>query len=183
MPRVGFSGLRYALLTADDSSTLTYGTPVLMPQAVELKVTRNSNVAKNYADDGVSAVSFSAGDSDVELTIGKFDVDLRAALTGRTVTAGRMDVTGAESPYVALGWVATKDDGKHEWHWLLKGKFAQPDDSYKTKGENTEFQNYTLKGSFAITEKTGKSEAIMDESSGSYVAESGATFIATVPTT
>lgn len=183
MPRVGFSGLRYALLTADTSSALTYGEPVLMPQAIELKITRNSQTAKNYADDGVAAVSFSAGESDVELTIGKFDIDLRAALTGRTVTAGRMDVTGAEPPYVALGWIATKDDGKKEWHWLFKGKFSQPDDNYKTKGENVEFQNYTLKGSFANTEKTGKSEAIMDESSSSYVADSGATFIATVPTT
>ena len=56
MPRVGFSGLRYALLTADTSSALTYGEPVLMPQAIELKITRNSQTAKNYADDGVAAV-------------------------------------------------------------------------------------------------------------------------------
>lgn len=183
MARVGFSGLRYALQTADTVSTLTYGTPVLMPQAISLSVKRNSLSVKNYADDGVAGVSFSAEEADVELTIGKLGVDLRAALTGRTVTAGRMDVNDAESPYVAIGWITTNDDGKKEWHWLTKVKFAQPSDEYKTKGEKTEFQNYTLAGSGALTTKTGKSELIMDESSSSYVADSGATFIATVPTT
>ena len=184
MARVGFKGLRYALVTADTAEALTFGTPVLIPQAISMTVTRNSEIVKLYGDDGVCAIDSSAGDSDVEIEIGKLGVDLRAALTGRTATNGRLDISNsAAQQYLALGWIAQNDDGNLEWHWLLKGKLSEPDDSYKTKGDKTEFQTYKLKGSFANTTKTGKSELIMDEGGTGYVAASGATFIATVPTT
>lgn len=182
MAKVGLSGLCYAPLTADTAAALTYGSVAPIPQVISLSVKRNQETVKLYADNGLVAVDFSAGDADVEIELGKMSVELRAALLGLTATAGLLKKGNiASSLYVALGWIEHREDGTKAYHWLLKGKFADPDDDFKTKGEKTEFQTFKLKGSFCNTTNNGNAEHILDESGTGYVTGSGATFIASAP--
>lgn len=183
MAKVGVSGLRYALQTADTSSTLTYGTPVLIPLVAAVDVKTGKDTATLFADNGPAESSSALGEITVDIEIADLSLEVYAALLGHSVTAGVMTSHANDSaPYVALGWEGLKANGKKRWVWLLKGQFSEPDDTYKTKTDKVEFQTAKLSGKFVITAKNGQWKQTTDEDATGYVAASGATFIATVPT-
>ncbi|MDT2276123.1 hypothetical protein P7H20_16600 [Paenibacillus larvae] len=45
-----------------------------------------------------------------------------------------------QAPYVAFGYQGSESGNAHTYVWLLKGKFALPEESRKTKGESIEYQ-------------------------------------------
>ena len=60
MAKIGVSGFRYALQTADTSSTLTYGTPVLVPGvvAIDVKTGKDQTTLLNHADMVANSLHF-----------------------------------------------------------------------------------------------------------------------------
>lgn len=183
MAKVGVSGLRYALQTAD-GATLTYATPVLMPLVAAVDIKTGKDTATLFADNGPAESSSALGEITVDIEIADLSLEVYAALLGHTITAGVMKSAANDSaPYVALGWEGLKSNGKKRWVWLLKGQFSEPDDTYKTKTDKVEFQSAKLSGKFVITEKNSQWKQMTDEDATGYVAASGATFIAAVPTT
>lgn len=184
MAKVGVNGFRYALQTADTSSTLTYGTPVLVPGVASIDIKTGKDTATLFADDGPYESSSALGEITVDIDLADLSVEVYAALLGHTVTAGVMKSVSTDSaPYVAIGFIGNKSNGKKRWVWLLKGQFSEPDDTYKSKTDKVEFQTQKLSGKFVITAKNGQWKQMTDEDATGYVAASGATFIATVPTT
>lgn len=184
MAKIGVSGFRYAVQSADTTSTLTYGTPVLVPGVVAIDIKTGKDQTTLFADNGPFDSASALGEITVDLELADLSVEVAAALLGHTVTAGVMKSHADDvAPYVAIGFQGLKANGKKRWAWLLKGQFAEPDDSYKSKGETVEFQTQKLTGTFVVTAKNGQWKQMTDEDATGYVAESGATFIATVPTT
>jgi len=184
MSKIGVSGARYAIQTVDTGSTLTYSAPVLLPGIVEVDVKTAKDQATLYADNGPFDSASALGDISVDIEVADLSLEAYAALLGHTITAGVMTSNANDTaPYVALGFVGQKANGKNRWVWLLKGQFAEPDDTFKTKADKIDFQTMKLTGAFIITTKNGNWKKTTDEDAVGYVAASGATFIATVPTT
>ena len=184
MAKIGVSGFRYATLTTDTSSTLTYGSPVLVPGIVSLDIKTGKDTTTLFADNGPFGSASALGEIEVELDLADLSLEVYAALTGHTLANGVMKSHANDvAPYVAIGFEGLKANGKKRWVWLLKGTFAEPDDAYKTKGETVEFQTQKLTGKFVVTAKNGQWKQTTDEDATGYVEGSGATFIATVPTT
>ena len=184
MAKIGVSGFRYALQTADTTSALTYGSPVLVPGVVAIDVKTGKDQTTLFADNGPFDSASALGEITVDLELADLSLEVYAALLGHTVTAGVMTSHANDvAPYVAIGFEGLKANGKKRWVWLLKGQFAEPDDTFKSKGETVEFQTQKLTGTFVVTAKNGNWKKTTDEDATGYVAESGATFIATVPTT
>ncbi len=184
MAKIGVSGFRYALQTADTPSTLTYGAPVLVPGVIAINIKSGKSITTLSADNGPYETASALGDIEIEIDLADLKIEDKAALAGHTITNGVLKAHANDvAPYVAVGFESLKANGKKQWVWLLKGTFAEPDNNNKSKGETVEFQTQKLAGKFVITAKNGQWHQMTDEDAIGYVEGSGATFIATVPTT
>ena len=183
MAKVGIQGFRYALQTADTVAALTYSDPVLVPGVVSVDIKTGKDTATLFADDGPFETASALGEITVDIELADLSLEVQAALLGHPLTNGVLKPASADAaPYVAIGFVGTKANGKKRWVWLLKGQFGEPDDTYKSRTDKIEFQTAKISGKFVITTHNGQYKQVTDEDATGYVAASGAAFIAAVPT-
>jgi phi13 family phage major tail protein len=177
--QVGLSDLYYALLIKDDSTGVTYDTPVKIAGAINAKISPKTNTETLYADDGAAETATAMGEIDVEIQTKDIDLATQAALLGHTVSNGVILKSNTDNaPYVAIGFRSVKSNGKYRYIWLYKGKFTLPDQEYKTKEDKPTFQTPTIKGTFVKREKDGLWQAIGDEDETGFTA--GATWFTSV---
>jgi phi13 family phage major tail protein len=147
----------------------TYGTPVVIPGLMEVKLDMKVEESKLIGDGQTRVIVNTEGDITIEATVNKFPLKDRAALLGRTFDETKGTLLTKESdtaPYVACGFMIELDDGKNAYTWLYKGRFMQPSESYKQKEDGkVTFSTPTLKGTF-ITDDDGEKGIVMDESEG-----------------
>ena len=90
--------------------------------------------------------------ADVTLNTSRLPIAAHEVMFGHTVGDGDDEVTfnaSDESPYVGFGFYVTeKVNGvkKYTASWLPKVKFSEGQESYKTKGDNIEYQTPTITG-------------------------------------
>lgn len=151
--RIGVDNLVYAPLTKDTDTELTYGVVKKLPGVMKISINPNSSTETAFYDDGPGESASTLGDIEVEIEKAELSIDERAALLGHELTEKGVLVYGAadSAPYVALGFRTLKSNGSYKYVWLMKGKFAEPEDSNETKGDSVSFQSDTLNGSFAKT--------------------------------
>ncbi len=156
----------YAVL---DATAGTYGTPVVIPGLMEVKLDMKVEESKLSGDGKTRIIVTTEGDITIEATVNKFPGKDRAALLGRTYDSTKgtlLTKEGDIAPYVACGFTIDLDDGKKAYQWLYKGKFSQPSESLKQKEEGkVTFSNPTLKGTF-IADDDNEKGITMDESEG-----------------
>ncbi|MCL6443927.1 MAG: phage tail protein [Alicyclobacillus sp.] len=148
---IGMDQIHYAVLTADDGTSITYDTIKTIPGAVSAKITTNVNSATNYGDDGpLETASVTTGIT-VDIQVADLPMEARADLLGNTLstTDGTLTEKGTDlAPYVAFGFRSRKANGKYRYVWLVKGRFTPPEDDYQTKNDNITFQNPSISGTF-----------------------------------
>lgn len=147
MALVGLKDIHVALLNDG-----TYEVPKKLAKAIEAKITPNSSSVTLYADDGAAETASSMGDIEVELNIDDLPSDKYALIMGKTVNSDGVivDNTSDVAPYLALGFRSAKSNGEYRYVWLYKGKFELSEETYKTKGEEVEFQTPTIKAKFLV---------------------------------
>ncbi len=167
---VGLRDLHYALLTADDNTTLTYETPVKIAGVISAKITPTMNTATLYADDGPDEVAEVLGEIGLELQAKDFPLATQAVLLGHTIDNNKVIIKKASdvSPYLAIGFKSIKSNGKFRFIWLYKGKFQLQDQEYKTKEDTPAFQTSTLQGTFVKRVKDKKWQSIGDEDAAGF---------------
>lgn len=178
--QVGLRDLHYATLTKDDASGVTYGTPVKIAGAINAKISPKMNSATLYADDGPDEVASALGEITVELQVKDLGLATQAALLGHTVGTDKVMLKNADdvAPYVAIGFKSLKSNGKFRYVWLYKGKFQLPEQEYKTREDNPEFQTPSISGTFIKRQKDGAWQAIGDEDDTGFTG--GATWFTAV---
>lgn len=150
---VGLKDLYFAKLTQDDSTGVTYETPVKLAPAVTARITPQVETATDYGDDGPTETATSLGGVEVEIETTALPLDKQATLLGHTYQNGMLvKNAGDVAPYVALGFRSPKADGTELFVWLYKGKFSPVEMQLQTKGENVEFQHPTIQGTFVKRE-------------------------------
>jgi phi13 family phage major tail protein len=147
---VGLKNLHIATLTTDTPTAATYAAPVILARAIEAKITPSVNSTTLYADDGAAAVTSALGEVELELNIDALSTANQALLLGHTINADKVLVKKSTdiAPYVAVGFSSANDDGTQKYVWLLKGRFELPEQNFKTKGSEVEFQTPTIKAKF-----------------------------------
>lgn len=143
--RFGLKNVHYAPLSIADNGTFTFGTPVPIPGAVNMSVSKSGETAEFYADDGVY---FELGDN------GGYDGDLEIALIPdafRVYAMGEtMDDNGVltEQSVPTLGHFALlfefTGDKNAVRHVLYNCTATQNDVAGKTREKNIEVQTETL---------------------------------------
>lgn len=149
--RIGVSDLHYALLTKDDpKDAIEWGTPVRIVNLIEVEMNENVSTNTLFADDGAAITATTTGELEVTLNVAEIDIATEAALLGKTVDSKGvlLSSTGDQAPWVAMGFKSLMENGKYEYVWLYKGKFARSSQTYTTKGDAVEFQTDTITGKF-----------------------------------
>jgi phi13 family phage major tail protein len=137
---VGLANLYYALITKDDSTGYTAGTPKRLSYAAEASGEPKQDSKTQYADNQPFDALYVEGESEYKLKITGLPAETQAEITGRAfdATTGRVYDNGGTPPYVAFGFEAMKSNGKKRFYWFLKGKFSAPKEEAATKSDKAE---------------------------------------------
>jgi phi13 family phage major tail protein len=158
-PQIGIEGVVYAVLI--ESSDVVGGTPVYGPVgqlagAMKFNMKPNGQLATLYADDFVAFVANSVGKRQVSLDLYDVLPAAYAAILGMSLQNGAyVESSLDQSPYVAIGYkvLLAGLDGNgnkiYRYRWLLKGKFAKPDEGADTKADTIKYQQITMTAEFA----------------------------------
>jgi len=172
MVQIGLSDFHYAILTDDPiGGSAAYENPVKVPGIISAGINPNAALETLYADDGPSEVATSLGNIEFTLSMKDLDLETQAALLGHTVSNGVLIKKSTDvPPWVAVGFKSQKANGKYRYVWLLKGKFAQPQTNYQTKGETVEFQPPEISATFAKRDSDNMWQRIGDEDAPNWPA-------------
>ena len=161
MATIGLDKLYYARITENDNGEETYAAPKQLAKAISAELSVEVAEAILYADDGASEIvkEFKSG----TLTLGIDDLgnETAAALTGATVDSNGVLISASEdggSP-VAIGFRAARSNGKYQYFWLYRVKFALPTATLNTKGDSITFSAPSIEGTILRRNKpdtTGK---------------------------
>jgi phi13 family phage major tail protein len=146
LPRIGVDQAYYCLLTQDDSSGVTYGSPTRMQGVNSISYNPNSQMEVYYADDGAYTSASQDGDIDLTVNIADLDPSVYAEILGVTRGAnGVIDESKTDNPpELAFGYRTQKSNGEYRFIWVLKGKFSKPAVEAQTKGSSINFQGTEL---------------------------------------
>ena len=152
MATIGLDRLFYAPITeAPNTGEETYGTPVMLSEAISADLSVSLAEAVLYADDGPSETvkEFASG----TLSLGVKDIGraVAAHLTGARVDGNGVLVSSSEdiSKPVAIGFRARKANGKYRYFWLYHVLFGVPSTNLATKGDSITFSTPTIVGTIS----------------------------------
>lgn len=149
MAQVGLKNIYYAVMTIGSGGAETYGTPKKIGNAVSVDISPEIDTTSLYGDD--MAVATDINFKDVTVTIETTDIPLedQAALLGHTYSDGALTAKMTDDPpYVGLMFESQKHDGGIRCVKLMKGKFAESQETINTKGESIDYQVPQLEGKF-----------------------------------
>lgn len=157
--KIGLKYFKYSKVTVTEdgngNETESYGTVKTAAKAMTLNVSINRSNAKGYADDAAAESDLSFIDGSMTLEGDDLSNETIADLCGATLDGGQSgtgDLTFKEddSPsYVRWGTIVPMvKNGARAWIGLIfaRVKFASPEDTYQTKGQNVEFRGWSLQG-------------------------------------
>lgn len=147
---VGLQDIYYAVLTKDDATGVTYSAPKKLSAAITANVTPSVESATLFGDDAPIVTANALGSITVEIGIADIPFADYVTLLGAKVDAKGMLIDNADdqAPEVALGFRRSMSDGSFVYTWLLKGKFALPNEEATTKQGSVTFQTPTMTGTF-----------------------------------
>lgn len=162
--QIGLEHLVYAIMHDDG---ITYDTPKLLSPAIEAKITPKTNSDTLYADDKSVENATTLGEIDVELQTQDVPLQAQADLLGHKIDSkGVLVHSGTDdTPYVAIGFKSKKGDNTYRFVWLLKGRFQEIEEDYKTKEDKANFATPSLKATF-VTRDDDNWKFIADENNG-----------------
>ena len=153
MSKVGVSDFKYAIMSKDDETGVTYGNFVSIPGLNHIEVTPNSNTATNYGDNAPMEVATAMGDVTIAIDSVLLPQKDEAALLGHEIdstTKAMIYNAEDEAPYVAIMFTGLNADGKRSFVKVLKVKFQEIAETYDTKTDTPNFQNPHIEGAAAV---------------------------------
>lgn len=137
---IGVSDVYAALVTADSSGGMTFGTPFKVAPVAEVTVEPKSELKTQYADNIPYDVMSSEGESELKFKFTNIAAEIVALILGRVLDAstGRVYDDAGTPPFIALGFRALKSNNKYRYYWFLKGRFSAAAESFATKTETAE---------------------------------------------
>lgn len=161
MATIGLDKLYYATITENDKGEETYAAPKQLAKAISAELSVEVAEAILYADDGASEIVKEFKSGTLTLSIDDLGNETAAALTGATVDSNGVLISASEdggSP-VAIGFRAARSNGKYQYFWLYRVKFALPTTTLNTKGDSITFSTPSIEGTILRRNKpdtTGK---------------------------
>jgi phi13 family phage major tail protein len=172
--KIGLRDVHYAILGKDDEDGASYGAPVKMVGAITANINPNPSSETLFADDGPMETASQLGEIDLELNMADLPLSVQAVLLGHEIANGiLLRKSTAIPPWLAIGFKSIKTNGKWRYAWLVKGKFAEPEQSHQTKEDTINFQTATITGKFVKREYDDVWIKQADEDEDGYAEETG----------
>ena len=145
----GLSNVFAAEVTKDENAEggYVFGTPFHLIPAGEMSRTASSEKTNVFFDNAVFYQSGSESATEISITGAALRPADVARLTGKHVdseTGAVLDTGEYTEKYFAVGGETENVDGTKELFWFLKGTFAIPEQTDKTKDETTDTNGMTL---------------------------------------
>ena len=180
MSLVGVSNLHIAVITTEETAAAAavYGTPVAIPGTIQIDVNPNSVTGTLYADNGAyEAAQSGLGDGKITINTADLDLATQALILGHTVTKGVLTkLTSDKAPYVALRFEFEKASGATRFVSVPKVKFAESDESVKTKDNSITFQTAKCEGKIVQRKNDKMWYKCADTDAEGYEATTGSTW-------
>jgi phi13 family phage major tail protein len=144
---IGVDNLVYALLTKDDSTGYTAGTPKVLAPAAEVAAAATVNKLTTYYDNVASNTYVTEGETEIKAVVANIDAKAMAEILGKffDVTTGRViDAGSANPPACALGFRYNMGSSGYRYYWFLHGTFAGGEEAATTKKDDVDVKNYEL---------------------------------------
>lgn len=148
---MAYIGLRNPIIGKRTAAN-TYSDALALGKAVSMEITPNFAEASLYADDGQAEYVKEFSNADVTLGTSTIPAKLFNVMFGHTVGDTDSTITynkDDQNGYVGLGVIAPSivDDARgFDALFLPKVKFADPADSFETKGESVTFKTPSISG-------------------------------------
>ena len=147
---VGVKDFVYAALTANtDTATVApaYGTVYSIPGINQANYNANGSLTRLYGDDGVFAAAETTGDQTLSIDLADIPDADKARLLGHTYANGALSQSSSDtSPYVAVGFKLSLDNGAYRYVWFAKVKFSKLNQDATTKESSVSYQTQMMEG-------------------------------------
>lgn len=142
----------------EDANGFTGGKWRRLFGAQSVVVTPNESSEAHYYDNRPAIQIDTEGAIDVAMTVSIPELETKAWIDGKTLTAGGQYVgTPKKNGYKAVCFIGEKDDGTEELNIFYKGKFTGGETTHNTKDDGTEATNTTYNfGSIFTTNNIAK---------------------------
>lgn len=150
---MAYVGLAKPLIAGlKDETAKTYEKAFYCGKAIQIDITPQYAEGSLYADNVKCEYDKEFKYADVTLNTTTLPKEAHEVMFGHTAGADDGNITfkaDDESGYVGLGFVVSeKVEGKRKYtaSWLYKVKFTEGGETYKTKGDNIEYQTPNVSG-------------------------------------
>lgn len=142
---IGLSDFNAAELTKDDSTGVTYGAVVSIPEIISINIEPNNAEANLYADDSNVDTANTLSEFNLSIELAQLPLEYRAWLLGHTFSGGKIIASATDTaPYVGISFTTLKSDGTKRYFKFTKVKFQEPNENPQTKGDQINFQTATI---------------------------------------
>lgn len=144
----GLDKLHYAVITAEDDQSTTYGEVKPFGPAMALNLQPTINRGNLRADDKVLFSDSSKGPITVSVNTAYLKDEVEADVLGKTVDAngGISDSASDNPPYIAIGGRAKSARGGYEYFWIYRVKLAPAEENKQTEQDTPSYQTPNLTG-------------------------------------
>lgn len=153
--RIGCDNAVAATLIEAADGTPYYGVIQSLPGLMGVTINPNASVDTLFFDDGPGDSAATLGKVEVSVEKSALSTAEKAFLLGHSLDANGGIVYGDNDtpPYVAFGFRTLKSNGTYRYVWLYKGRFVDPEEENKTKGDSVSFNTDSLSGNFVKLNK------------------------------
>lgn len=134
----------------ENAGTPKYTEGAACGKAIGIDITPQYAEGSLYGDDVQCEYDKEFKYADITLNTTTIPVAMQTVMFGHTATEENVKFnSNDQNDYVGTGfYVSEKIDGKRKYTaiWLYKVKFSEPSESYKTKGDNIEYQTPSITG-------------------------------------
>jgi len=164
--RVGLKDIYVALVTKNDATGYTAGTPIKLARAISAKVSDKFSSEKLYSDDAVEETATNYEGTDIELDVNALTPAEKAMLFGHMYEKGYLVKGKDDKPNeIAIGYRVKRLNNKYEFVWYYCGTAGEGmEETNETKAEKVSTQTDTVKLSCCAREYDGNFSCSVDES-------------------
>lgn len=154
----GISDLVVAEMTKNTADELTYGDVIPLAGVAELSKETETSQEEHYYDNVAALVITGEGADTLKVKISALSLDRLALITGRHYDAEKDMLVEIpyKTKYFAVGYKTgiVGDSGEHDRYvWRYMCQFALPNESYKTKTNDTTAEGQELELKCVYTKK------------------------------
>ena len=164
--RVGLKDIYVALVTKNDATGYTAGTPTKLARAISAKVSDKYSSEKLYSDDAVEETATNYEGTEIELDVNALTPAEKATLFGHLYEKGFLVKGEDDKPNeIAIGYRVKRLNNKYEFVWYFCGTASEGmEETNETKADKVSTQTDTVKLSCYARKHDGKFSCSVDES-------------------